>query len=96
MEATRKWRKGVRTYVAFEQPVHSEMSIAKAVMVSYLGPSVGPSASHLLALRQATCCRHSTSSALLRAPYFCQQRCILAIVLSLSCIAGLPAGAETA
>ena len=43
MEATRKWRKGVRTYVAFEQPVHSEMSIAKAVMVSLL------SASHLLA-----------------------------------------------
>ena len=36
VEATRKWRKGVRTYVAFEQPVHSEMSIAKAVMVSLL------------------------------------------------------------
>ena len=43
VEATRKWRKGVRTYVAFEQPVHSEMSIAKAVMVSL------PSASHLVA-----------------------------------------------
>ena len=39
MEATRKWRKGVRTYVAFEQPVHSEMSIAKAVMVSLLNAS---------------------------------------------------------
>ena len=43
VEATRKWRKGVRTYVAFEQPVHSEMSIAKAVMVSLL------TASYLLA-----------------------------------------------
>ena len=45
VEATRKWRRGVRTYVAFEQPVHSEMSIAKAVMVSLLSRL---SASHLL------------------------------------------------